>query len=334
MPKKKNKEEVIEGPKKKIGTHGGHFHCDEVLACFMLKQTAEWKHAEIVRTRDPLVLESCDLLVDVGSIYDPEKNRFDHHQRSFNETFSEAKETKLSSAGLIYRHFGKELIQSLLKLTNETDLKLLYDKIYDDLIESLDAVDNGIEQYDGQPKFNSTTHLSARIHRMNPRWTSKDHHSDSKFKKAMEVAGMEFMDILSFTYESWLPARQVVIDAIENRFSTDASGKIIYIDNVCPWEDHLFALEKEISIEPLIQYVVFPGGSKMFRVTAVAIRPHCFELRNGLKKEWRGLTRAELEKQCEIPDTIFVHHNGWIGGNLTKEGAIEMAKVSMSVNLG
>lgn len=33
----------------KIGTHNGHFHCDEALACFMLKQLPEYADAEIVR---------------------------------------------------------------------------------------------------------------------------------------------------------------------------------------------------------------------------------------------------------------------------------------------
>jgi len=33
----------------KIGTHSGTFHCDEALACYMLKQLPEYKDAEIVR---------------------------------------------------------------------------------------------------------------------------------------------------------------------------------------------------------------------------------------------------------------------------------------------
>lgn len=33
----------------KIGTHSGVFHCDEVLACFMLKTLPEYKEATIVR---------------------------------------------------------------------------------------------------------------------------------------------------------------------------------------------------------------------------------------------------------------------------------------------
>ena len=41
----------------KIGTHSGHFHADEALACFMLKQLAEYSDAEIVRSRDLKVLD-------------------------------------------------------------------------------------------------------------------------------------------------------------------------------------------------------------------------------------------------------------------------------------
>lgn len=41
---------------KKIGTHNGVFHCDEALACFMLKQLPEYSEADIVRTRDPEVI--------------------------------------------------------------------------------------------------------------------------------------------------------------------------------------------------------------------------------------------------------------------------------------
>ena len=34
---------------KKIGTHNGVFHCDEVLACYMLKKLPQYKDATIVR---------------------------------------------------------------------------------------------------------------------------------------------------------------------------------------------------------------------------------------------------------------------------------------------
>ncbi|XP_023235387.1 UPF0160 protein MYG1, mitochondrial-like [Centruroides sculpturatus] len=33
----------------KIGTHNGTFHCDEVLACFLLKLLPRYKDATIIR---------------------------------------------------------------------------------------------------------------------------------------------------------------------------------------------------------------------------------------------------------------------------------------------
>lgn len=35
-----------------IGTHSGHFHCDEVLACTMLLYTERFAKSMIVRSRD------------------------------------------------------------------------------------------------------------------------------------------------------------------------------------------------------------------------------------------------------------------------------------------
>ena len=34
---------------KRIGTHNGNFHCDEVVACFLLKQLPRFKDCQIIR---------------------------------------------------------------------------------------------------------------------------------------------------------------------------------------------------------------------------------------------------------------------------------------------
>lgn len=54
----------------------------------MLKLLPEYKDAEIVRTRDMEKLNECDIVVDVGAVFDHQKKRYDHHQREFNETLS------------------------------------------------------------------------------------------------------------------------------------------------------------------------------------------------------------------------------------------------------
>ena len=45
-----------------------------------------------------------------------------------------------------------------------------------------------------------------------------------------------------------------------------------------------------------------------------------------LLEEWRGVRDDALSKLSGIPDCIFVHASGFIGGNKTKEGALEMAR--------
>ena len=38
-------------------------------------------HCVSVRTREASVLSECDIVVDVGGVYDPALHRYDHHQR-------------------------------------------------------------------------------------------------------------------------------------------------------------------------------------------------------------------------------------------------------------
>lgn len=141
-----------------------HFHCDEALAVFMLKQLPKYKDSVLVRSRDPAELEKCDIVVDVGGVYDVAKNRFDHHQRTFNETFSSIDSAKpwkikLSSAGLVYVHFGKEIIEEILKKTMKQKdvekklVEILFDKMYENFIIEIDAIDNGVEIADTKRLF-------------------------------------------------------------------------------------------------------------------------------------------------------------------------------------
>ena len=58
---------------KTIVTHNGTFHCDESLACFMLRQTNSFRSSQIIRTRDPAVIDQGDIVVDVGAVYDAER---------------------------------------------------------------------------------------------------------------------------------------------------------------------------------------------------------------------------------------------------------------------
>lgn len=118
-------------------------------------------------------VEPLDIVVDVGGVYDADKHRYDHHQRGFTEVFGEAgfTKTKLSSAGLVYKHFGKEIIATVLGLPKDDEkVEILWLQLYLELIESIDAIDNGINLTSGELAYNQRTDLSSRVRRINPRW--------------------------------------------------------------------------------------------------------------------------------------------------------------------
>ena len=57
--------------------------------------------------------------------------------------------------------------------------------------------------------------------------------------------------------------------------------------------------------------------------------PDKFESRKPLPLPWRGLVDDELSEATGIPGCVFVHMSGFIGGNQSYEGALDMARTSL-----
>ena len=72
--------------------------------------------------------------------------------------------------------------------------------------------------------------------------------------------------------------------------------------------------------------MIFPEKTGLkWRIQAVALKEGSFELRRGLKSEWRGIKDGEkLIELSGIKDIDFVHANGFIGGAVSKESVILM----------
>ena len=58
--------------KKKLVTHNGSFHADDVFACALLALVLENEDEkfEVIRTRDEKIIKEGDFVFDVGGIYD------------------------------------------------------------------------------------------------------------------------------------------------------------------------------------------------------------------------------------------------------------------------
>ncbi|KAI1762176.1 metal-dependent protein hydrolase [Hypoxylon sp. FL1150] len=330
----------------KIGTHNGHFHADEALAVYMLRLLPTYTGSSLVRTRDPAVLETCHTVVDVGGEYDASRHRYDHHQRTFGTTFP-GRPTKLSSAGLVFLHFGRAIVAQHLKKPEDSDeVGLLWNKLYESFIEALDAHDNGISAYDpkkveaaGLEKGFSDAGftLGAMVGRLNPNWndpTPSDPAEaqaaeDAKFGTASTRIGEEFSRDLEYYAQAWLPARAIVQEAYQKRLQFDPEGRIMVLEGqAVPWKDHLYTLEEQEGTDKKVLYVLYPEkpvpGAK-WRIQAVPVSEGSFQSRKALPEPWRGARDEQLDEVSGIPGGVFVHASGFIGGNKTFDGAKAMA---------
>ncbi|AET40278.1 Myg1p Ecym_5538 [Eremothecium cymbalariae DBVPG len=325
-------------PINKICTHSGSFHADEALAVYMLRLLPEAKDAVVVRSREPEKWEEADIVVDVSGKYDGIKY-FDHHQREFSETFNDVFKTKLSSAGLIYKHFGQEIIRIICPVLSEDSYDILYNKVYKEFIESLDANDNGINNFDAEElgvtrRFSDKNiTIPAIISRMNPSWNEdcSPGKFDEQFFKASKFIGECFVNLVESYGKSWLPAKDIVRRAVLNRDTADKSGgsSIIVLDQFCPWKEHLYEVEKELNIENTILFVLFEDSSGSWRVSTVPVSSTSFKFRQGLLEPLRGLRDEELSKKAQVEGCIFVHASGFIGGAKSKEAALQLAYMSL-----
>ncbi|ESR52483.1 metal-dependent protein hydrolase [Citrus sinensis] len=236
------------------------------------------------------------------------------------------------------KHFGKELVAKELNVDEgHPDVHRLFLAVYKNFMEAIDAIDNGINQYDTDkpPRYVNNTNLSSRVGKLNLDWTEPDQSAEREneaFQQGMDLAGKEFLDTVRFYVRSWLPARSIVMECIGERYDYDPSGEIMVLKRFCPWKLHLFELEEEMKIEPLIKYVLYEDDrGKQWRVQAVAVSPDRFESRKPLPAQWQGLRDDELSKEAGIPGCVFVHMSGFIGGNKSYGGALAMARAALKL---
>jgi uncharacterized UPF0160 family protein len=341
--------------KKIIGTHSEVFHCDEVHGVMMLQNfTKEFKNGKIIRSRNSDVLKTADIVIDVGGEYDPSKNLFDHHQRGFEEYYDPENgfgKVKLSASGLVFKHFGPEIVTNALEYIfdeeksldlkfkrnlNETQIKELCYLLYEKYFEHLDADDNGQNAYPKNisPLYrNNATSISHRIGRLNTPWweTATSEKQDQMFLEALKVAKEEFLDKVKFIYMKEILCRDYIKEFLGKRKEVHPSGKILLLEKHFAWKEALLKEEKEMGIEGEILFVIYKNiTGESYRVSTVPVSPGSFEFRLGLHSDWRGKMQNELQETSGIADMVFCHHSGFIGGAVSYESSLKMAEISMN----
>ena len=317
-------------------THHGNFHCDEALGVGMLKLLPQFADMPLVRTRKDDDIAKAALVLDVGGVYDPATQRFDHHQPEFQDGYDATHSIRLSSAGLIFKHFGRDVIAAITSqggsgpALSEDALTLLVAKTYEGLIQEVDAIDNGVDIAGGAaPAYKVSTDLASRVKRLNGKW-HQPHDVEAEmtaFKSAVKLTVTELIEIVNGYALDWLPARDIVAAAAAEATTVHPSGQVMVLTQFCPWQAHVFDLEEgEGGPEAgVLKYAVFPDTRGNWRMQAVPAAPGSFANRLPLPAAWRGLRDDELSTATGVPGGIFVHASGFIGGCTSKEGAIAMA---------
>ena len=322
-----------------IGTHSGTFHGDEVLATLLLKYLPKAGNSVVVRTRNNAILDQCDIVCDVGGKYDPTTNRYDHHMKEFNVCYDEENKIKMSSAGLIYKHLGKDIIVNILDKygwleQNKTHIDEIIRKLYVNFIMMVDAVDNGINAFPDnlKPKYINNTSYASRIARLNPEWNVSDMNVNDRFKRAWDIAEEELYYHFVHLANGYFIAYDIVHKAIKERFKVHASGNVIHLEQNCPWKEILFNIEKAEQMEGTIKFVLFMNQNGEYTISTVPVTLGNFAYRKGLPRLWRGLREDALKEKSGIDDMVFVHVSGFIGAAKSFESAMKVVEVSLSEN--
>ncbi len=290
---------------KKIITHSGNFHADDIfaVATIQLILEKEGKIFEVVRTRDEEVMKTGDFVVDVGGVYDADKNLFDHHMP---EGAGE-RENKIpyASFGLVWKKFGKELCGS-----NE-----VVGRIDKKLAQSIDATDVGIDLFTNIKEDVYPYLLRSFLVSLKPTWKEDDLNEYVMFDKAVNFAKEILQREIKITQDV-AEGEQAVIEA----YNKTEDKRIIIMDKKYPWEDVLSGYK-----EPL--YAIYPNIS--WRVKAVRDDFNSFENRKDFPESWGGKNDEELAEITGVSDALFCHRARFLAGAKSKEGAIKLAQIAL-----
>ncbi len=285
-------------------THSGTMHADEVFATAFLDLYK--KDIKVFRTTNinPSLYKD-KIIYDVG------RDRFDHHQE---DARIRENGIKYSSFGLLFEEYGKEYLKEL-KIENIDEV---YTEIEKDLVEQIDAIDNG-EFPKIEARYKVKT-LSDVFKLFNPSFrTNQD--ENSQFISAVEVAKIIFIEEV-LTASGKVMAKNLVLDKVK-----ETDKPYIILDEYMPYEETIITNEEANNI----LFVIFPSNRGGF---AIKTLPKSLEDRSSrceIPLEWAGKSDKELEDISEIKDLLFCHVGRFIISSKTKEAAI--AAVEKMINM-
>lgn len=294
--------DIIQNQKefKRVGTHHGRFHADEVMATAILKELYD---IELIRTRDPEVLKDLDIVYDVGG------GRFDHH-----DTEKEYRDDGIpyAACGLIWREFGRDVVRFKDRSLDEEEVEEAFKYVDRVLMKGIDALDNGVKI--GKRDI-LLMDISGIISGFNPPWFS-DREDDEAFNEAVELASVVLDNALNSRL-AVVRSREIVYEAFEMR----RMPEVIVLDVYCPYGETLRSIDKKNEV----LYVVYPSKGN-YAIQTVRDRG---EDRKPFPEGWAGKRDKELAEITGVEDAVFCHSGRFICAAGSLEGVMKLARLSI-----
>ena len=243
-------------------------------------------------------------------IYDIGFGKFDHHQCGGNGARSNS--VPYAACGLIWKEFGPKVVE------NTCNPQMVWNIIDRELIQGVDATDNGEMPNVDYPCHNMS--FTSMISMFNPNWDDAADF-DCQFLKAVSFAETVFDNMVAYAI-SKANAREHVEKAIEN-----SKDHIMVLDQYLPWQSYVLSSLNEKAAE--IQFVVYPSRREGYNFQCVPITYNSYLQRKEVPTEWKGLNDLEFQKVTGIPTARFCHPAGFVGGAVSLEDTIALAKLAV-----
>lgn len=324
-----------------IITHNGVFHYDEVMAYAMLNYM--YPNNTLVRTRNNSIIQNTQnsIIIDVGQIYDKTLRKYDHHQASFHETFFDNSPIIMSSAGLIYKNYGMQLLKKFcrnnhMSFSDDEYLKA-FNYMYNQMIIEIDAFDNGIRQYSDNmykmldehvisQNYFSTASIGFLVSRFNGYNANDDDTQHVRFKEASEFAWLALSVLMKNYFSSAIHNAsdyKIIENAMHDRYMYEKSGCIIVVKSDCnSWKQCVKKYERKFPMEQKAKFIVYRQTDTTWGIRALS--DGTFVNRMNI------LPADELKKELSHPsDLVFVHNNAFLAVASTMETCIEIGILSL-----
>lgn len=316
-----------------IQTHDKCFHADDVAAVSLLGSYYNKKDTKIqlVRSRDTELMKQADILVDVGFVYDPTVKRFDHHQDDCNEVFGPTFNIPLSSVGMVWKHYGKDILELYISSSEEFNiikdwkehLDGLHTEVYVKTIQELDGHDNGIVPVDGG-KRNYWTHLSLSgiISSMNSPDTNNDEDQLRAFEKAVRFFGMVFeikLEEIVRKYFDYIVSYNIVLKLL----SENLHNEYLVVDKKIPT---IYKCLNTLDPNCRIKFLIFTDGDHI----AVRTRNKKDEMFTSLVPLLSYDQAVSKLSENEISELVFIHKACFIAKTKSLSLAIKLVELSLT----